>query len=58
MNGLAWSAVALAVLWVLGFVVFEIVSLVIHLALVAALVLFAIWAFQKVTGAAHRARSF
>jgi uncharacterized membrane protein len=57
MNGLVWIAVALGVLWLLGVTVFKIVSFAIHLALIAALVLFAIWAFQKVTGAAHRARS-
>lgn len=53
MNGLLWLAVLLAVLWFLGVAVFKVVGFAIHLAVIAAVVLFAIWAFQKVTGRTH-----
>ena len=53
MNGLLWLAIILAVVWLLGISVFKIASFAIHVAIIAALVFFAIWAFQKMTGRAR-----
>jgi len=50
MNALVWLAVALAVLWFFGIVFFKIVGFAIHIALIAAVILFAIWLYRKTLG--------
>lgn len=51
MNALAWLAVVLIAIWMAGVVFFKVVGFAIHLALLAALLLLAAWAYRKFTGA-------
>lgn len=48
MSGLVWLALVLAVVWVVGVMVFKLLGLAIHLALVAAGLCLALWAFRRV----------
>lgn len=49
-NVLLWIAIALLVLWVLGWGLFEAASIAVHVLLVAALVMLALWVFRRATG--------
>ncbi|MDF3068780.1 MAG: hypothetical protein K0R38_4381 [Polyangiaceae bacterium] len=47
MNALAWLALLLIVIWLVAVVALKVVSLAIHLALLAAVVLLVAWALRR-----------
>ncbi len=51
MNVLLWIAVVLLVLWLLGWALFEVAGLIVHLLLVVAVVLAIWWAVRRFMGA-------
>jgi hypothetical protein len=55
MNALVWLAVALGILWLVAVAAFKIVGFAVHLALIASVVLLAVWAVRKVIGVRSRA---
>lgn len=50
MQTFVWLAVLLVVLWILARVVFAVTSFFLHLLLIAAVVLGAIWLYKKYAG--------
>lgn len=47
MNWLLWAAIALVVLWVLAEALGWVLGALLHLLWIGALILFAVWLFQK-----------
>lgn len=50
MNALAWLALVLLVVWLVAVVALKVVSLTIHLALLAAVLLLVAWALRRGKG--------
>lgn len=48
MNNLLWIAVVLIILWIVASVTKFVVGAVLHLLLVVAVILLAVWAFRKI----------